>query len=108
MKAMLEFTKLHNEYRQLFEDRVEEFLEEEGTDMKALLDDIAEELRENPGPMKSLVDALSASEDYLAFCRYMQQIRERREWAEGKGLGALPEAPASNDSSTEVAEKRKP
>mmetsp|Transcript_95987 Transcript_95987/g.200494 ORF Transcript_95987/g.200494 Transcript_95987/m.200494 type:complete len:187 (+) Transcript_95987:168-728(+) len=84
----LEFTRLHGEYRELFENRCDEFLEQEGVDMKAILDQVAVELEENPGEMRALVDSLAASEDYMKFCRFMQQIRTRRDWAEGKDLQA--------------------
>merc|ERR1719384_1741310 len=95
----LEFTRLHGEYRELFEGRVDEFLEIEGVDMKAVLDHIHKELRENPGPMRALIDSLAASEDYLSFCRYMQQVQQRRDWAEGRDLPA-PEESAEDDSGT--------
>eukprot|EP00928_Gymnodinium_smaydae_P065005 TRINITY_DN48207_c0_g1_i1.p1 TRINITY_DN48207_c0_g1~~TRINITY_DN48207_c0_g1_i1.p1 ORF type:complete len:149 (+),score=37.84 TRINITY_DN48207_c0_g1_i1:46-492(+) len=82
----LEFTKLHNEYRLLFENRADEYLDDEHVDLKAVMADMQKELEENPGDMRALVDSLSASEDYLAFCTYMQNIRRRRDWAEGKDL----------------------
>mmetsp|Transcript_38468 Transcript_38468/g.105985 ORF Transcript_38468/g.105985 Transcript_38468/m.105985 type:complete len:152 (-) Transcript_38468:99-554(-) len=82
----LEFTALHNDYRQLFENRADEFLDDETMNLSDVLDEIHRELEENPGPMRALVDSLAASEDYLAFCKYMQNIRMRRDWAEGKDL----------------------
>ncbi|CAK0895717.1 unnamed protein product [Prorocentrum cordatum] len=96
----LEFTRLHGEYRELFEGRVDEFLEQEGIDLKTVLDSVHAALRENPGEMRALVDSLAASEDYLAFCRYMQQVRLRRDWAEGKDLGPPPEEPEGASASS--------
>jgi len=92
----LEFTKLHNEYRLLFENKADEYLDNEELDLKDVLEDCQREMAENPGPMTALVDALAASEDYLAFCRYMQQIRIRRDWAEGRDL--LEEGESLEDS----------
>eukprot|EP00441_Pelagodinium_beii_P044447 CAMPEP_0197635852 /NCGR_PEP_ID=MMETSP1338-20131121/11549_1 /TAXON_ID=43686 ORGANISM="Pelagodinium beii, Strain RCC1491" /NCGR_SAMPLE_ID=MMETSP1338 /ASSEMBLY_ACC=CAM_ASM_000754 /LENGTH=159 /DNA_ID=CAMNT_0043207979 /DNA_START=37 /DNA_END=512 /DNA_ORIENTATION=- len=91
----LEFTKLHNEYRELFEGRVDEFLEQEGVNIKHVLDDVAQEMKDNPGETRALIDSLAASEDYLAFCKYMQQVRIRRDWAEGR-----ESIPVSDDSET--------
>ncbi|CAE8584787.1 unnamed protein product, partial [Polarella glacialis] len=88
----LEFTTLHNEYRELFEGRVDEFLEQEGVKIKEVLEDLNKEMQENPGPTRALVDSLAASEDYLAFCRYMQQVRLRRDWAEGREVAPQPDA----------------
>mmetsp|Transcript_73758 Transcript_73758/g.208220 ORF Transcript_73758/g.208220 Transcript_73758/m.208220 type:complete len:179 (-) Transcript_73758:23-559(-) len=92
----LEFTKLHNEYRGLFEGRADEFITEENVDLKAILDDVHSELENNPGPMRALVDSLAASEDYMAFCKFMQRVRQRRDWAEGNDL----------ETAREVAEEK--
>mmetsp|Transcript_93625 Transcript_93625/g.238402 ORF Transcript_93625/g.238402 Transcript_93625/m.238402 type:complete len:190 (+) Transcript_93625:84-653(+) len=96
----LEFTRFHAEYRELFEGRCDEFLEQEGVDLKAILDEVATELQERPGEMRGLVDSLAASEDYLKFCKYMQQIRMRRDWAEGKDF----QFPSSDDAEESHAE----
>mmetsp|Transcript_8521 Transcript_8521/g.18160 ORF Transcript_8521/g.18160 Transcript_8521/m.18160 type:complete len:176 (-) Transcript_8521:19-546(-) len=93
----LEFTRLHNEYRELFEGRCDEFLEKDGVDFKAILDEVHTELENNPGDIRALVDSLAASEDYLSFCRYMQNVRHRRDWAEGKDLQPVA---ADEDSET--------
>eukprot|EP00927_Polykrikos_kofoidii_P049795 TRINITY_DN43804_c0_g1_i1.p1 TRINITY_DN43804_c0_g1~~TRINITY_DN43804_c0_g1_i1.p1 ORF type:complete len:209 (+),score=43.57 TRINITY_DN43804_c0_g1_i1:86-628(+) len=93
----LEFTKLHNEYRLLFENKAEEYFEDTKMDLKIVLDDIKEELENNPAPTRALVDSLAASEDYLAFCKYMQGIRMRRDWAEGKDFYSMDE---SDDADT--------
>merc|ERR1711862_348252 len=100
----LEFTTLHNEYRKLFEDRVDEFLETEGVDVKKMLDDVMRDMEDNPGPMRSLLDALVASEDYMRFCSYMQQISERRLWAEGKWAPPvdLPDATSADEEVSEL------
>lgn len=82
----LHLTFLHNEYRELFESRTDEFLEVEGVDLKSVLDGVGDELRDNPGDMKALLDSLTASQDYILFCKYMQNVRTRRDWAEGKDL----------------------
>eukprot|EP00747_Dinoflagellata_sp_TGD_P186412 gnl/TRDRNA2_/TRDRNA2_43419_c0_seq1.p1 gnl/TRDRNA2_/TRDRNA2_43419_c0~~gnl/TRDRNA2_/TRDRNA2_43419_c0_seq1.p1 ORF type:complete len:203 (-),score=50.98 gnl/TRDRNA2_/TRDRNA2_43419_c0_seq1:162-770(-) len=78
------FTTLHNEYRALFEDRATEYLEGKGVEQKAILQELQEALQDRAAEGRALLDALSASEDYLGFCRYMQQVRHRREWAEGR------------------------
>ncbi|CAJ1434552.1 unnamed protein product [Effrenium voratum] len=87
----LEFTALHGEYRELFEGRANEFCEQEGLDMQELLEGVALSLREDPGDTRALIDSLTASEDYLAFCRFMQRVRQRRDWAEGKEVVPLAE-----------------
>lgn len=97
----LEFTALHAEYRELFECRASEFCEQEGLDLQELLDKVAISLREDPGDTRALIDSLTASEDYLAFCKFMQRVRQRRDWAEGRevvpveddDIGTMPKRP---------------
>lgn len=97
----MEFTALHAEYRELFECRASEFCEQEGLDLQELLDKVAISLREDPGDTRALIDSLTASEDYLAFCKFMQRVRQRRDWAEGRevvpveddDIGTMPKRP---------------
>ncbi|OLQ13364.1 hypothetical protein AK812_SmicGene2654 [Symbiodinium microadriaticum] len=87
----LEFTTLHSEYREIFEGRAAEFCEQEGLDLQELLEGVAASLRDDPGETRALIDSLTASEDYLSFCRFMQQVRQRRDWAEGRDVVPLPD-----------------
>eukprot|EP00746_Dinoflagellata_sp_MGD_P003137 gnl/MRDRNA2_/MRDRNA2_106104_c0_seq1.p1 gnl/MRDRNA2_/MRDRNA2_106104_c0~~gnl/MRDRNA2_/MRDRNA2_106104_c0_seq1.p1 ORF type:complete len:187 (+),score=53.49 gnl/MRDRNA2_/MRDRNA2_106104_c0_seq1:71-631(+) len=89
----LEFTTLHKEYRQMFERRTDEFLEGEDLDAQDVLSEVQQGLKENPSETQALVDALAASEDYMRFVKYMQQIKSRREWAEGM-TGGVPLFPS--------------
>ncbi|CAK8996614.1 ARL2_Bind_BART domain-containing protein [Durusdinium trenchii] len=87
----LEFTQLHAEYRELFEGRANEFCEQEGLDIQELLQGVASSLREEPGDTRALIDSLTASEDYLSFCKFMQRVRQRRDWAEGREVVPVEE-----------------
>mmetsp|Transcript_3651 Transcript_3651/g.5617 ORF Transcript_3651/g.5617 Transcript_3651/m.5617 type:complete len:158 (-) Transcript_3651:83-556(-) len=82
----LELTTLHKEYRELFESRAEAFMTDTGFSKDKILAETKELFEEERefGEPRGLFDAITASEDYLAFCRYMQMIRTRRDWAEGK------------------------
>lgn len=81
----LEFTDLHNRYRQMFEDRSAEFLRDAGLDEKHVLETIVRELEvAESGQSRALLDSLIASEDYMSFIKFMQSVRTRRDWAEGK------------------------
>lgn len=83
----LEFTKMHAEYRELYENRAEKFLGNHELTIEEFLKEVKEHLEaEEEEAARGLLDALTASEDYLSFCKFMQQVRQRREWAEGLGF----------------------
>jgi hypothetical protein len=77
---------LHKEYRQLFEARAEGFLATRGLREEDFLEKVVPWLRDSGGS-SPVFDALTMSEDYPNFVRYMQRIHERIEWAE-QGLFA--------------------
>lgn len=84
----LEFTKMHQDYRELYEKKAAKFLENQEISMDDFLQDVRQFLEdEDDDATKGLLDALTASEDYLKFCKFMQQVHQRREWAEGMGFG---------------------
>lgn len=87
----LVFTEMHKEYRELYEKRAEAFLEQNNLTEGDFLVEVKEYLeKEDDDTTKGLLDALTASEEYLPFCKFMQRVRHRREWAEGMGYSPTP------------------
>eukprot|EP00398_MALV-I-01_sp_L67-1_P001009 gene1009-580_t len=81
-----EFVNLHNEYKQLFDNRVERFFESKIDpslpNQETLISQVHDLCQATPTKGSHLIDALTASEDYLKFCEYMQRVKMRRAWAE--------------------------
>merc|ERR1719324_1989950 len=66
---------LHKEYRQLFEARAESFLSSRGIAQEDFLEKVVPWLHDNGGS-SPVLDALTKSEEYTDFVRYMQRINE--------------------------------
>jgi hypothetical protein len=77
---------LHKEYRQLFEARAESFLSSREIKEEDFLEKVVPWLQDN-AEASPVLHALTMSEDYTNFVRYMQRIHERIQWAE-QGLFA--------------------
>lgn len=90
----LRFTEAHQEYRQLFERRAEEYLQFYGLGTENFLQLSIAYLEGRPasvGAEEDILEGLIASESYFAFFMYMCSVRRRREWAERTMCSSLDE-----------------
>uniref|UniRef100_A0A7S1AJW1 BART domain-containing protein n=1 Tax=Noctiluca scintillans TaxID=2966 RepID=A0A7S1AJW1_NOCSC len=86
------FADAHQQYRELFEARVQEYLHIHRLEAENFLALAVEFLGVTPTTnANGILDGLVASESYLSFFEYMSSVRRRREWAEGTLCGSSDE-----------------
>ncbi|CAD7951724.1 unnamed protein product [Amoebophrya sp. A25] len=89
VEQKLEWTQLHQDYRAKFEERAEAVLQEAGYDVEKIIDEITKFVKNPRGfhleadedSIHGVLDALTASEDYIKFVRHMQSVKARKQWA---------------------------
>ena len=90
MEHPLRYTEAHQEYRQLFEARAEQYLHHFGVELDNFLqmavDYLSAETMDD-----DVFEGLVASESYSTFFIYMCSVRRRREWAERTLCSAMDE-----------------
>lgn len=82
MEHPLRYTEAHEEYRQLFEARADQYLQYFGLEMDNFLQMVVDYLSFEDDDDDDVFEGLVASESYSTFFTYMCSVRRRREWAE--------------------------
>lgn len=89
MEHSLRYTEAHQEYRQLFEARAEQYLQYFGLELDNFLQMAVDYL--SGAVDDDVFEGLVASESYSTFFIYMCSVRRRREWAERTMCSAMDE-----------------
>ncbi|KAK3264774.1 hypothetical protein CYMTET_26499 [Cymbomonas tetramitiformis] len=74
----LEYTDLHNQYKRLFESRVESFLKKKGCTVELFVSSAKEKMQDDPS-CRDFFEYLLAVDDFEQFCVMMKKTRNELE-----------------------------
>ncbi|CAE7251959.1 cfap36 [Symbiodinium natans] len=86
----LEYTRLHNEFKQLFEDRLNSFLSSIGATPEAFYEAFEKIGREEGGDVQGLAEIMYTCLQYEFFCQIMCERKREMEIQQAAGVPPAP------------------
>ncbi|CAE7658682.1 cfap36 [Symbiodinium pilosum] len=86
----LEYTRLHNEFKQLFEDRLNGFLSSIGATPEAFYEAFQKIGKEEGGEVQGLAEIMYTCLQYDFFCQIMCERKREMEMQQAAGLPPAP------------------